>query len=396
VYAQFAEAMARRNLNRNHLERASRWISRAGGAASDRPTTLLLLCRIERKNRNFEQAAFFLDRAQKSGLSAEIAQRERYLLNAQAGQMHEVEKHLGKLLQNPGGDEAEICEAFVHGYRASKRFQRASEILDAWQADFPLAAQPHYLRGTLWQDTNFLDLAEAEYRRAIELQSDHAPALLSLANALQDRQALREALQTYQRLTAVSQDDLDGRIGIVSCLRQLGRIDEARRIYAQLDDSKNNSAVALEGGMLDFVSGNYDEAINKLELAYAKAPQHVRIRRNLALALAGAGRVFEAQTHFAYLDLAHRNHNRIQELSAKVFANSRDTQSRMQIAKLFMEIGSETEALQWLYGTLEVDPRFDAAHQMLADFYEANRKANPAYEDLARRHRLLVESSKRP
>jgi hypothetical protein len=52
---------------------------------------------------------------------------------------------------------------------------------------------------------------------------------------------------------------------------------------------------------------------------------------------------------------------------------------------------SNEEALSWLYGALDVDPRLASAHAVLADFYERRQGSNPNYENLARQHRSLAE-----
>ena len=245
MFHRFAEAMARKNLNNHKAEIALRWLRRAGGADSTRPATLFLLGRTHRKQDHVDQATLCLELAEKAGYPSEAVQRERWLLQAQTGQLQELEHQVGELLKDPQGDEAEICEALVRGYRASKQFQRAKEIIDAWQADFHSDAQPHYWRGMLWLDTKFVDLAELEFRNALHMRPEHSDALFALAKLLQDRQAFVESLHTYRRFLFNKENDVGGTLGVVHCLRQLGRVEEAKSTLSRLSRDEKSTEIAF-------------------------------------------------------------------------------------------------------------------------------------------------------
>ena len=396
AYYPFVEYRANHYLTQHKPDHALRWLARAGGESSNRASTLFLVSRAHRQLDQLEQAEAVLKRSEMNGYPADRIQRERWLMQAQTGQLQDLELHIGRLLQDPQGDESNICEALVRGYRAAKQFQRAKEIIDAWQADFPEAAEPRYWRGALWLDSKFSDLAEVEFRRALELQPEHGKALFGLARLLQDRQAFDEALRHYRQFLSIKNNDPSALLGVVHCLRQLGRVAEAKGVIGRLSLGQHPAEAGYEAGAIEVATGNYVRAIALLEPAQKTAPMHPGIRQQLAFALAAVGRSEEAQSHFAFLDDVHRYQMQSQELSEQVFGDPRDAAGRVRLAEVLLKLGQDEDALRWLYGALAIEPRLDSAHRVLMDYYERNLESNPRFRDLARRHRSMLETAARP
>ena len=147
---------------------------------------------------------------------------------------------------------------------------------------------------------------------------------------------------------------------------------------------------------MEFAIGNYAAAIGVLEPAHAAAPNHGGIRQQLAFALSAVGRTEEAKPHFAFLDDVHRHQIEIQVLSESVFGNPRDATARVALAEVLLKLGSDEEALRWLYGALAIDPRLASAHQVLIDYYERNIGSNSKFSELARRHRSILAAIQCP
>ncbi|HUG71602.1 MAG TPA: tetratricopeptide repeat protein [Pirellulaceae bacterium] len=387
----FAHYAARGALKRYELHVALSWLEWAEQVDGRDPTTLLLLGRTQGKLGDLSNATAFIERARQAGCDSELCRRETWLLQARYGRFRDAEPHFSELLADPRGDQAEIGEALFLAYRAARRFSRAKQVLDAWQADDPKDPQPHFLRGMLFADAGFSDLAENAYRDAVDLQPTHEPASLALAQTLVQRHHLSEALAYYRPCLERRPESEVARLGVARCYRLQGRLQESREVLSIKPDERLSSELTAELGAVEVAAGNYEVAVQLLESAYEELPHFSHVRQQLALALAGAGRHQQAAPHFAFLDLEHRHRTRIRELAAIVNGDVGNTEARVALGKLLIELQADEEALSWLYGALDVDPSLLAAHLVLADFYDRRSNTNPKYVELASHHRSFLQ-----
>lgn len=80
--------------------------------------------------------------------------------------------------------------------------------------------------------------AEALYRRALRVDPDHPQANYNLANLLEERGQLEDALLFYRKAIQEAPDFADAHFNLARVLERLGERDEARRhwrIYLELD-----------------------------------------------------------------------------------------------------------------------------------------------------------------
>jgi tetratricopeptide (TPR) repeat protein len=185
---------------------------------------------------------------------------------------------------------------------------RAVELLSEAEALAPEDTATHLRLGRLYLDRDELPAAEGHLARALELDSESAAAhegLGRIAGARGDHATALAHFSEALRLqpTATS---LHHSLGMI--YRELGDLDLAR---SHLQQNRHHPVVmrdplvnqlALEGrgprrylevGQEALERGNYETAATAFRQVVARSPEDPRGRYNLALALAGQGKVAE-------------------------------------------------------------------------------------------------------
>ena len=166
--------------------------------------------------------------------------------------------------------------------RSRSRSQRAAVVfviaLTSIAANWPLLS-PDLMRaitetnlGTALVENGRLQDGEARYRRAIEIQSDYAPAYNNLGVALRAQGRLDEAIRTYE----------DG-------LR-------VRREYPTLH--ANLAKASYDAGTAHLEAGRLNEAVTAFELSLREQPQYAEAHNNLGIAFGSQGKLDAAIAEF--------------------------------------------------------------------------------------------------
>jgi tetratricopeptide (TPR) repeat protein len=144
----------------------------------------------------------YLKLAQDAGYDPEMIARERVLASAQSADLDTARPHLARLLEDPRGDEREICEAFVIGFIQFQLNDSAIELVRAWQQDFPSDARPHYLEGIIYKSININKEAEQCFLNALKVDPKYYAAAMEIADVLLELKNTDRALK-YLKPTAV-------------------------------------------------------------------------------------------------------------------------------------------------------------------------------------------------
>lgn len=391
--ADWQNGCASEAIKNRDFENAEWWIGWSEFVHPGNLEAEFLKARILRLQGDFQASMDQLEVAKDAGLDPKRAERERTLALAYLGQVNQVQDQLGDLLQNPGDDAHEICEAFVMGYITTRTFRQAETIADAWAKDFPEDAQPHYYVGVIHRENGRWEAAQAELERAVALDPEHSAAARELGEVLVIRKIPAEALKYFQM--SQKQEDsqmLAGLVGEVQCLRALGRSDEAReRIQAAMGIDPLDSAVAFEAAQVEMDENQYDAAIVVLEPAVEANPRDHNLRNAYAEALGGVGRTDEAKEQFDHVDAFKNKLREAKVLVEELTSNPDDPDKRYRIGKLHLDYGDPKEGLIWLYGIFNYTRGHLPTHKALADYYEANKDQSPRFAELARAHKLMSE-----
>lgn len=181
-----------------------------------------------------------------------------------------------------------------------KRFEQGDlpGALDAFtkaRAEAPKDPRPLYLRGTVYQKQRKLPEAEADFRKALELDPKLVDVRAELGAILTDTGRAAEALEQLEQAVAQKADHFEAQFNLGVARETLGRWPEAAAAYrkaAQLKpqdaDVRLNLAAALRR------SGKVDEALVAAREAAQLAPDDAQAHLNLGLLLGEAKRADEA------------------------------------------------------------------------------------------------------
>jgi tetratricopeptide (TPR) repeat protein len=189
--------------------------------------------------------------------------------------------------------------------------------------------------GVALQNDQRLEEAEAQYRRALTLQPDYAPAYANLGMVLFALNRPDEAIEAYTRAIELGSADVDLDYKLAIALLQAGKpaeaVDPFRRAIAagrRSPETYNNLGIALiranredeamaaykeaiqrnpNNGVLRFALASllvnrerFEEAIVELRAGLAIVPESAEAHNNLGGALAASGRTAEAIPEFEH------------------------------------------------------------------------------------------------
>ena len=237
----------------------------------------------------------------------------------------------------------------------------------AQRDDDSSSADEHNARGIELADRGWLEEAEKEFRRAIELDPDCPHAYDNLGTVLVERGERFAALVNYVKAVEVDPNNSTARHYLASFLCTAGRelaISEFRRaleLDPRLTDAHLNLGLALAE------AGQHDDALAELESAHALAPDDHHVRHELACLLIDARRYPEAIGHLKQLQ-----RNDPEALHVKI-----------DLGVAYTAQGLFTEAEKVLGDVLDADPEEGLAHYHLAALYAHWQRRDEAIAHLS-------------
>lgn len=355
---------------------AARWLAVADRLSPRRGAVHFHAARLARRRHDFAAVHRRLQAAFDAGWPVADLEREQWLAMAETGNVEEMQRHWADLFSDPRTDGPEISRAYVVAALARIRLRDARRVLDAWAADHPDDAGPHFFRGMIhaiqleWED------AGRAYARCLELDPRHNEARRGLAESFAKRLRFGEALEEWTRLLALDPADTAAAVGRCDCLVQLGEADAAQRELAGLLERRPGDVAVLElAGRLELAAGTPARAVDLLSRAVAERPEDAELRYALGRALRLAGDADAARDHLAYREAAAEPLDRLRRLLVQLPHKPWDADIRAEIGELTTAWKSRAEGRQWFLRALDVDPEHPRARAALA---HAEAAAAPA------------------
>jgi tetratricopeptide (TPR) repeat protein len=355
----------------------------------------LLLAQLERRSNNYEEALRHLAACQRLGGPADAIELERALGDIQQGiDNAELDALCTRHLARVDADQYLIFEALSQGLIKTYRLNEAMVCLNRMLVLQPDSA--YALRRRAWIHTQGEkhDLAEADYRRALEVDPGDAVARLGLAQILLDiRKNGGEATEHFERLWSVRQDATIV-LGLAQSWRLAGRWEDTRRLLDDwLRSHPGDAQILAERGRLALDEQTPEEAVTLLRRAVANAPDLHDAHYTLYLCLTRLGKTAEAEECRLRMDQAKEDAKKVKDemaqLTRQLQQTPDDADLRCRIAQIFLRSGEE-EGVRWLLLNLQQHPNHRPSHMALADYYEKQGQTARAAE-----HRRLAGAERK-
>ena len=345
----------------------------------------LLLAQLDRRANNYADAARHLSACQRLGGPADAIALERGLGLIQNGIYNpELDALCARHMARADADHYVILEALSQGLTKTYRLKEALVCLNRMLVLQPNSAYALRRRAWIYSQSEELEKAEADYRRALEIDPEDSGARLGLAEILlRFRKNGAEAAEHFERLRASRQDSTIA-LGLAQSWRLAGRSEDARRLLDDWLRSHPRDGLALaERGQLAMNEEAFEEAVNFLRQAEANAPYLFDAHYTLFLCLTRLGRTAEAEECRVRMEQAKDESKKLKEEMAQLTRQLQqapdDADLRCRIAQLFLRYGEE-EGLRWLLLNLQQHPNHRPSHLALADYYDKQGQPAPAAE----------------
>jgi tetratricopeptide (TPR) repeat protein len=148
-------------------------------------------------------------------------------------------------------------------------------------------------------DLQDFEAAAVSYRRALEEDDHHAPALRGTGLSLHAMGAGSEAVYYYVSLLQQDPEDVDVILNLALVLIWSGRLEDAEELIEQAEAVVPGSADTLEvRAEMAYAKGEIDEGITILADVVERFPERCEPRRVLGIYLHAVGRMEEAGVQF--------------------------------------------------------------------------------------------------
>jgi predicted Zn-dependent protease len=363
---------ARSALSTHEYETARASLVRYLQARPNSAEAHLLLAQLDRRANRYRDAAKHLDACQRLGGSLDAIKLERALGAIQNGVVNrQLEELCTTYLGREDADEFLVLEALSQGYTKTYRLNEALVCLERMLALQPDCGYAFRRRAWIYSQGEQHDQAEADYRRALELDPEDTVARLGLGQLLLDiRENGSEASEHFERLWPGQQESAVA-VGLARSWRLVGRGDDARNLLDGWLASHAQDALALaERGQLALDEHAMGQAETLLRQAVALVPYHRDANYSLYLCLIQQGRTVEAEACQERIRESQKAREKLALLTRKLQSAPADANLRCQIAQMFLRYGAEDEGVRWLLASLQNHPNHAPSHQALADYYD--------------------------
>ncbi|MCP3964330.1 MAG: tetratricopeptide repeat protein [bacterium] len=283
-------------------------------------------------------------------------------------QLSEGLADLRSFRDQPGGDRAELAEAFGgmgQIYLAYDLTAPAEACLRNAHALQPADFRWPYLLGALHQNERRLDEAFAGFEAALELEPRDLAALVRTGNVLLARDEPEAARPYFERAVALGAPRAAALAGLAKVAAAAGEHETAvQHFEAALEEQPEASALHYPLAISLRELGRIDDARARLALRGDVRPQFPDpVAANLLQLATGAG------VHLMYGNRALRQGNveaAAERFRKAVAANPRSAPAQQALGSALYQLGDADGAIRHFSASLALDPENPALHYNLA------------------------------
>jgi tetratricopeptide (TPR) repeat protein len=349
--------------------------------------TRYIATHIARRAGNLDEAEEHLRQCKRLVGRNPLTTLETMLLQAQRGQVDEVEEVLLDLVRKDDLETPLILEALALGYVHVYQLPKAGRCLDMLLERQPRNVFALKWRGHCLEGIGVQEKAIEDYRKAIAIDPNYDEVRFILADRLATRlKRYGEAIEHFEVLRRRQPDNPVIAVGLARCRRLMGEGDKARRLLDEvLRTHPDNLGALAECGHLALEDGQPAEAERYLRPAAALQSPDRQVLHSLYRALQQLGKKDEANAVLARGQRMDEDIKQMVEVLKGIGANPQDASLYCRAAAICLRNGQDGEAVRWLQGALTRNPHFGPAHAALADYY-----ARTGAAELAAHHRQLA------
>jgi predicted Zn-dependent protease len=330
----------------------------------------LFAARTARRADRLEDAKKHLDESQRLDGKTDENLLEYAMLLAQQGDFRDSGTYLLSVLKEEPPEAALILEALAlgtyHVYMLGAARNYAEQAVEREPGNVTMLL----LLAHLYESRVRLDVAEKNYRAAVDAQPGHAQARLELAEFLLRVKKIDEAAGHFEQLQTRRYQMPAVLMGLALCRRQQGRTEEERELLdLVLFQAPENTQALSERGQLELEADQLEAAERDLRAAVAKTPNDRQAVFHLARCLNQRGKTDEGALYTAKLDRLEEDRKNLERLIEEIAKKPNDAELHRQAGVLSQRIGLDHDAERWFLGALQIDQHHKPTYQSLADFY---------------------------
>jgi len=237
--------------------------------------------------------------------------------------------------------------------------READSVLSQWAGQGGAKAAVEWGKGVVFQLANDHVGAQSSFKNALMAEPNHSGAALGLAQTLQELNKPEDAAKLFSAWLDRWPDSEPAVLGLSRSLRELGRIEDAKRVIADLIvTSTEDPKVWIEAAEVAYLSGGYDEALRRFELADLDGAQTAITIRTAATVAVMAGQTPRGIELFDRYLSGRSRVFRLQSLQARVSNDPTDFESAKELQEILS--GEEISAKEGLSETAKVSDLFSA------------------------------------
>jgi tetratricopeptide (TPR) repeat protein len=231
----------------------------------------------------------------------------------------------------------------------SKAIERCQKQLDKTQKSTLARAKIHSLMGRIHLAQKQLDKAEAEFKKALEIDKNLAEPYMMLARIYASQGTLNQAKAQYEAMLVQNENLIVARMGLATIYELEKNHKEAEEQYRKILDVNKQFAPAANNlaWLLSEHGGNIDEALNWAQTAKGVRPEDPAIADTL-------GWIYYRKGSYR-LAMA--------ELEQSVEKLPHNPIVHHHLGIVHERMGNYEEAEQQLQQALEISTKYDGAEQ---------------------------------
>ncbi len=366
-YARHHYQAAVKSLADFDLDQAQEHLTKCLKARPHDSEALLLAARTARRRGDlpsFDQYLHAYEQVQ--GISS-AGDLEKHRLQAQEGDLIQVEKSLKGKVEAEDSNSGLILEALGQGNVMAVHLPEAIGYLNQVLEKQPTNYLALYWRGKAWENWNHFEKAVEDYEKALAIHPEFDPARQGYADSLNRVGRVREAVGQYDLLRRRQPENSTIVLNLAGCWEDLHDLDKAQKFVDELLAENPDSVPALvERGRIGLRTGRVDQADESLGTALKSAPNDRDALFVKWLCLESQGKSEEAAACKGRLEEIQKKKTDKAALLRQVVRTPHTPAVRYELGMIYLQDGDDVQATHWLRTALAEDPKYSPARAALA------------------------------